>query len=217
MAPARVRRLSAVRGLVFLTVASFPFEARLPTLPPPDLTEPEADPASPASTDLVPQSGSPTSLRPESASRFQDPPDDADLAPGWWAFWLAPTGWGGPVGIVSALAGVLMVAIGFHRRSLPRARWAVGWGWPPPHSTWGTGTGGSLPTGCFGRDRLLGTGCLVRARGRRLFLAPRPGGYRRGGGVNGRERELSIPVNGHGKIAWAELRPGVPSRIFFAC
>lgn len=32
-------------------------------------------------------------------------------------------GWGGPIGIVSALTNLLMVATGFHGRWSPRARW----------------------------------------------------------------------------------------------
>lgn len=42
---------------------------------------------------------------------------------GWQAFWSALIGWGGPIGIVSALTNLLMVAIGFHSRWSPRARW----------------------------------------------------------------------------------------------
>lgn len=42
---------------------------------------------------------------------------------GWQAFWSALIGWGGPIGIVSALTNLLMVATGFHGRWSPRARW----------------------------------------------------------------------------------------------
>ena len=42
---------------------------------------------------------------------------------GWQAFWSALIGWGGPIGIVSALTNLLMVVTGFHGRWSPRARW----------------------------------------------------------------------------------------------
>ena len=46
-----------------------------------------------------------------------------DLTPGWEAFLFALFGWGGILGIASALTNLLMVATGFHGRWSPRARW----------------------------------------------------------------------------------------------
>lgn len=48
-----------------------------------------------------------------------------DLTPGWEAFLFALLGWGGILGIASALTNLLMPASAFHRKWSARARWPV--------------------------------------------------------------------------------------------
>lgn len=90
-----------------------------PAAPAPTESAPETDPSSPPPTE--PES---TSIQPESASPSRDGGQaPGDLMAGWQAFWSALIGWGGPVGIISALTNLLMVATGFHHRWSPLARW----------------------------------------------------------------------------------------------
>lgn len=112
-------RQALVAGWVLFAVSfllpalsGIPDRHRIPVPPPPPPLPPAASPIMPEAG-AVPGSGG--SLMAQGA----------DITPGWEAFLYALFGWGGILGIASALTNLLMVATGFHRKWSARARWPV--------------------------------------------------------------------------------------------
>lgn len=88
------------------------------TILPEGLRMPPPPPPPPAAS-IMPEAG--PSPGPGSSFMAQG----TDFTPGWEAFLFALLGWGGILGIVSALTNLLMLATAFHGRWSPRARWPV--------------------------------------------------------------------------------------------
>jgi len=93
-------------------LSGIPDRFRMPAPPPPP-------PLPPAASSIVPETGA----VPGSGSSFLA--QGTDLTPGWEAFLFALFGWGGILGIASALTNLLMVATAFHGKWSARARWPV--------------------------------------------------------------------------------------------
>lgn len=92
-------------------LSGIPDRHRMPVPPPP--------PPPPAAS-IMPQAGA----VPGSGSSLMAQRTDL-VTPGWEAFLYALFGWGGILGIASALTNLLMVATAFHGKWSARARWPV--------------------------------------------------------------------------------------------
>lgn len=107
----RWRRMLVAGWVLFAISFLLPALASFPVPPPP--------PPPPAASSIMPEAG--TALGSGSSLMAQG----ADLTPGWEAFLYALFGWGGILGIASALTNLLIPATGFHRKWSARARWPV--------------------------------------------------------------------------------------------
>lgn len=106
----RWRRVLVAGWLLFAVSFLLPALSRIP-VPPPPLPPPAAS--------VVPEAGA------VSVSGNSFAPQGTDLAPGWEALVFALFGWGGILGMASALTNLLMPATGLHRKWSARAKWPV--------------------------------------------------------------------------------------------